>query len=252
MSGELNGTNLILQVLIGATWTFVGGEKNHTDASSLTPIDITNKGHSSFRTLLSGEGLMTKDVSGEFVFSSDAAYAYMQTAAKNKTIEQFRMFDGADYIKNTSMIVASVGQSSPDNDAITASVTLQSTGEFDQDGVGGSNTQANAIAAVSQANLALNTSSSVISAAANTWVAFQLDPSDIAGYSNLVTVEDGENLEVAVWETVSAVDSVIARKYARDTGDADLYGARNGSATQIYFLVRNNYSTSQDVQVRAD
>ena len=252
MSGELNGTNLILQVLIGSTWTFVGGEKTHTDSGSLTPIDITNKGSNSYRELMSGEGLMSKDVSAEFVFSSDAAFAYMQTAAQTKTIEQFRMFDGSEFIKQTSMIVASVARTSPDGDATTATVTLQSTGEFDQDGVGGSNTQANAIAAPSQTLLALNASSSVIAAAANTWIAFQLDPTDIAGYSNLVTIEDGDNLEVAVWETVSATDSVIKRRYNRNTLDADLYGARNGSATQIYFLVRNNYASSQNIQIRAD
>ncbi len=131
-AGTVNGTDIHLRMKIGGVWVFIGGQKTHTETISNNPIDITNKGSNSFRELMNKQGLQTNDITAEFVFNSDEAFEALDTAAKNKTIEQFQIFRGTK-VSELFMKVASVARTAPDNDALTASVSLVSTSAFTQD-----------------------------------------------------------------------------------------------------------------------
>ena len=137
LTGALNGSAVFLRVKTGSQWLTIGGQLSHTATQSNTPIDITCKqqGHS-FRELLDTEGLKTFDVSGQLIFSTDAAFDYVKTASANQSIETFQIVRGTigaatDDVMEFKAKVTSWSEASPDNDKTTADITLTSSEEWE-------------------------------------------------------------------------------------------------------------------------
>lgn len=76
MSGEINGTNIVIQNGTGV----IVGQMEMTMTWNGTPIDISNKSYNDFITLLDGE-LAGKQlqVSGTIVYNDDAQYRKVRT-----------------------------------------------------------------------------------------------------------------------------------------------------------------------------
>ena len=130
MAGELNGTDVVLAIETtpgGGTYAAVGGLTANSLTLNNTPIDITNKSSASWRTLLAGEGLQTMDITGEMVFNTDTAFAQLKALALSKAFASFEIDRGGEALTVTCM-VASWAETSPDNEKLTATVSLQSSG----------------------------------------------------------------------------------------------------------------------------
>lgn len=129
MAGELNGTDvgLAIDVADNATFVDVGGITTNSFTLNNGAIDITNKSSASWRELLAGEGLQSVDISAEIVFNSDAAFVAMKTQALAKTLKDYQIARGAATLSG-SFYITSWAESAPDNDKVTVSVSLQSSG----------------------------------------------------------------------------------------------------------------------------
>lgn len=132
MAGELNGTNVFVAMEDpnnAGDYIAIGGQTSHTLTLNNNPIDITNKSSASFRELLAGEGLQSLDLTVELNFNSQAGYIAMRTMANSKAQANFRIAIGSTNIDGAFQ-VASFADTSPDNDKLTSSVSLLSSGSF--------------------------------------------------------------------------------------------------------------------------
>ena len=129
IAGALNGTNVVLAIetAIPDTYEAVGGLISNSTSGTNASIDITNKSSASWREILDGEGLQTMDISAECIFSTDANFALLKAAWLSKTITKFQIARGAEIIAG-SFYVTAFNESSPDNDKVTASITMSSSG----------------------------------------------------------------------------------------------------------------------------
>lgn len=129
MAGELNGTDVGVAIDITDTGTFtdIGGITTNSFTLNNGAIDITNKSSASWRELLGGEGLQSVDLTVECLFSSDSAFEAMKTSALAKTIKDYQIARGSATLEGGFMIT-SWAESAPDNDKLTCSISLQSSG----------------------------------------------------------------------------------------------------------------------------
>lgn len=130
MAGELNGTDVALAVETtpgGATFAAVGGLITNSLTLNNGAIDITNKSSASWRELLDAEGLQTVDLSAEINFNTDANFEIMKASALAKTILNYQIDRGGSVIEGGFMI-SSWAETAPDNDKLTVSVSLLSSG----------------------------------------------------------------------------------------------------------------------------
>lgn len=130
MAGELNGTDVALAVETtpgGAIFADVGGLVTNSFTLNNGGIDITNKSSASWRSLLAGEGLQSAELSAECIFNDDANFAIMKTSALDKTILNYEIDRGGEAIAGAFMIT-SWAESAPDNDKLTVSISLMSSG----------------------------------------------------------------------------------------------------------------------------
>lgn len=91
--------------------------------------------------------------------------------------------------------------------------------------------------------------SQLLSCEGQSWVAFELNPSNLGEYLNSVQLTAGSNCDVAVWERVGGSDSEVFRINGLTAPNTNNYGTVNGSATNIYFLIRNGNINAQPVQI---
>ncbi len=135
LSGAFNGSSVFLRVMNGSDWLTIGGQMSHSTTENNSSIDITSKqnGHS-FRDLQDIEGLKTFDVSGELIFNNDVAFDFLKAAYTNKSINLFQVVYGdvtvSGNVTEFKAMVSSWGEASPDNDKMTASVTLNSSEQW--------------------------------------------------------------------------------------------------------------------------
>lgn len=133
MAGEQNGTNVLVAIEDTdnpGQYLIIGGQTSHTLTLNNNPIDITNKSSNSFRTLLEGEGLQSIDLSLELVYNSDVAYGRLRAAADTKESRNYRILIGSNTVLEGAFMIATFGETSPDNDKLTNSVSMQSSGQF--------------------------------------------------------------------------------------------------------------------------
>lgn len=129
MAGELNGTDVgvAIDVADNATFVDIGGITTNSFTLNNGTIDITNKSSASWRELLGGEGLQSVDLTIECVFSTDSAFAAMKASALAKTKKAYQVARGAETLEG-DFVITSWAESAPDNDKLTVSISLQSTG----------------------------------------------------------------------------------------------------------------------------
>lgn len=129
MAGELDGTD----VGVGfdddgtGTYTDIGGITTNSFTLNNGAIDITNKSSASVRTLLDGAGLQSVDLTIECVFNTDTAFQAMKTSALEKSIKGYQIDRGGETLEFNGYIT-SFAETSPDNDKVTASISIQSSG----------------------------------------------------------------------------------------------------------------------------
>lgn len=131
MAGEINGTDVGVAIDDAGTGTFadIGGITTNSFTLNNGAIDITNKSSASFREIMDGEGLQSLDMNIEVIFSTDTAFQAMQDSAFAKSIKPYQTVRNSETIGFNGYITSFV-ETSPDNDKLTATVTIQSSGEI--------------------------------------------------------------------------------------------------------------------------
>lgn len=132
LTGVLNGTDVKLAIETtpsGGVFSDIGGLISNSLTANNGAIDITNKTSDSFREILDGEGLQSMDLTAEIVFSTDANFAIMKAGYTSKANLLYQMARGAEVIEG-EFYITSWAESSPDNDKVTVSVSLQSNGAW--------------------------------------------------------------------------------------------------------------------------
>lgn len=127
-TGAINGTDAGLAVETtpgGGTYADIGGITTNSMTFNNGLIDITNKSSASWRELLPLEGLQSADITAELVFNSDANFDIMKASFLAKTALSYEYARGGETLSGPFMI-ASWAETSPDNDKLTVSVSLQS------------------------------------------------------------------------------------------------------------------------------
>ena len=130
MAGEINGTDVGLAVEAtpgGAVFADIGGITTNSMTYNNGAIDITNKSSAGWRELMDGEGLQAVDISAELVFNSDANFVIMEDYGLNQTIAGYQYARGGKTFTGDFKIT-SWAETSPDNDKLTVSTSLQSSG----------------------------------------------------------------------------------------------------------------------------
>ncbi len=135
LTGAFNGSSVFLRVMNGSDWLTIGGQMSHSTTENNASIDITSKQNGySFRDLQDLEGLKTFDVTGELIFNSDTAFDFCKDAYVNKSINLFQVVYGditnGGNVTEFKAMVVSWSEASPDNDKMTASITLNSSEEW--------------------------------------------------------------------------------------------------------------------------
>lgn len=132
MAGEANGTKVFVAIEdtpASDTFTQIGGQMSHSLTLNNAAIDITTKDSNQFRELLDTEGLKSVDLSLELTYNSDSAYAQFKALAASGVITLMRItIGGVDF--DCKYKVITWGETSPDGDKVTNSVSLQSSGSF--------------------------------------------------------------------------------------------------------------------------
>ncbi len=130
MTGEVNGTDAGLAVETtkgGGTYADVGGITTNSMTYNNGAIDITNKSSDGWRTLMDGEGLQAVDISVEIVYNSDTNFALMEGYQAAQDVVGYQYARGGKTFTGNYKIV-SWAETSPDNDKLTVSASLQSSG----------------------------------------------------------------------------------------------------------------------------
>ena len=129
-SGTVNGTDAGLAVETtpgGATFADIGGVTTNSMTYNNGVIDITNKSSDGWRCIMDGEGLQAVDISVELLFSSDANFLIMEAYSQGQTLAGYQYARGGKTFTGDFKI-ASWAETSPDNDKLTVSASLQSSG----------------------------------------------------------------------------------------------------------------------------
>ena len=128
-SGIVNGTGVILQVDTGSGYVNVSGEATHSVSYNTESIDTTNKSNDQVRTLLTGEGTQSIDITLDTLYSDDAAYQFLRAAWFSKEeVPVNRVVGGVTLA--ASVMVQSMSDTANRNESVGTSFTLQSTGSF--------------------------------------------------------------------------------------------------------------------------
>lgn len=129
MSGEISGTNVILQNGTGA----LVGQMEMTMTYNGTPIDISNKSAGDFVTLMDNE-LAGKQlqISGTLVFNDDTEYRAMRDDAIAGTLDTYTLTYTSsattDEAFSASMMPTGMSDALPHGDKVSTSITFLSSG----------------------------------------------------------------------------------------------------------------------------
>lgn len=127
MADELNGT----QVLIKQGTSTIVGQMECTLTFNGTPIEISNKSHQDWVTLLSGE-LAGKQlqVAGTLIYNGDATYKQVRADALTGTQKEYSIVYGSSGESFTCQMVPNgLSDALPMGDKVTTSITFLSSGE---------------------------------------------------------------------------------------------------------------------------
>ena len=125
MSGEINGTNVILANGVGT----IVGQMEMTMAYNGTPIDISNKSEGDFIALMDGE-LAGKQlsISGSIVYNDDTQYEAVRSAAISGTQADYTFTYPSGEVFAATMVPTGLSDAAPHGDKVTTTITLLSSG----------------------------------------------------------------------------------------------------------------------------
>ena len=112
---------------------FIGGQTAHSKSLTFEPIDISNKACPEQRIFLEGEGRKTADVTGEIIYSTDAAYQFMLARATDKLSFELQIravVNGDITADQFTVFVTAIGDNPALNTAYATSITLSNTEDF--------------------------------------------------------------------------------------------------------------------------
>lgn len=125
--GTIDGSDvgLAIETAVPDTYADIGGITTNSMTINNSVIDTTNKSTASWREIMDGAGLQSIDMTVECVFNSEANFLLMEDAAFTQTLTNFQYVRGGKTI-TCLFKLASWAETSPDNEKLTASVSLQS------------------------------------------------------------------------------------------------------------------------------
>jgi len=129
MSGEINGTNVIISDGTGA----IVGQMEMTMTFNGTPIDISNKSAGDFIVLLDGE-LAGKQMqlSGTLVYNDDAQYRATRAASLTGTQDTYTLTYTSDATTDEAfsalMVPNGLSDALPHGDKVSTTITFLSSG----------------------------------------------------------------------------------------------------------------------------
>ena len=128
----VNGTDLVLYVLDGATNKAFGHSRSFTLSVEANPIDATSRSSSGWSEFIMGSRSFTLDFEGLVDYSDDINVEWLQTAVENKTkfLVKFTTNLAGDLVYNGYVYISSLTIDSPMEDVVTYSGTLQGTEIF--------------------------------------------------------------------------------------------------------------------------
>lgn len=130
-TGTIDGVDVGLAVETtpgGGTFADMGGITTNGMTINNGVIDITNKSSAGWREIHAGQGLQSVDMSVEVVFNTETNFLIMEAASLSQALLNYQ------YARNGKVFtgafkIATWGETSPDNEKLTVSVSLQSSGE---------------------------------------------------------------------------------------------------------------------------
>lgn len=125
----LNGHNVGVGLDANQDGVFVdiGGVISNSITLTNTGIDISNKSLTQWRKMLDGEGLQNLEISVECVFSNDVVFGQITTIANQNLIRPFQIDRDGEIISGM-FYVQNYAETAPDNDKLTATFSLVSSG----------------------------------------------------------------------------------------------------------------------------
>ena len=114
-------------------WAVIGGQRANEHTVNNALLNMTNKDSGGSREFLEGEGLQSIDDSAEIVFNTGASFTALQLAARSKASRRF-MFTVGDLQTGPGSdmfeaMVATFADTSPNEDILTATTSLQSAND---------------------------------------------------------------------------------------------------------------------------
>ena len=129
IDGSISQTKVVLYAETAENvFTMIGGQLQHSHNRSLKVVDITNKSLGESRILLSGAGAKDQDISGDVLFSSDAAYQFMLNAYDSVLfVNMLIKYDTSPLnpLDKVPYLITSIGESAGQNSALTSSLSMQ-------------------------------------------------------------------------------------------------------------------------------
>lgn len=136
-TGARNATKVLVMredTPASGTFSVIGGQSSHTLTINNALIDITNKSSDEYRELLAGSGLRSADLSMEITYSSDSVFASVKADVDTRAAILYKLvFDPTGTnsdVFSATMIINSFGESAGNGEAVTNSVSMQSTGAY--------------------------------------------------------------------------------------------------------------------------
>lgn len=128
----VNGTDLVLYVLDGATNKAFGHSRSFTLSVEANPIDATSRSSSGWSEFIMGSRSFTLDFEGLVDYSDNIDPAWLETAIENKTkfLVKFTTNLAGSLIYNGYVYISSLTIDGPMEDVVTYSGTLQGTEIF--------------------------------------------------------------------------------------------------------------------------
>ena len=128
----VNGTDLVLYVLDGATNKAFGHSRSFTLSVEANPIDATSRSSSAWSEFIMGSRSFTLDFEGLVDYSDDIDPAWLETAIENKTkfLVKFTTNLAGSLVYNGYVYISSMTIDGPMEDVVTYSGTLQGTEIF--------------------------------------------------------------------------------------------------------------------------
>lgn len=131
MSGEINGTNIVIENSVGA----IVGQMESTLTVNGTVIDISNKSYQDFITLLDGE-LSGKQLqlAGTIVYNDDVQYAKVRADSLTGTQDTYTLTyvsaNTTDESFSALFTPNGLSDAIPHGDKVSSSITFLSSGAY--------------------------------------------------------------------------------------------------------------------------